>query len=336
MSRYYDIQILNPTTGALLKRYTSFTNGKSDPGALKVEMDVMVAAVDEPFGTSYVRVWGIGLKDISQASNLNNANISVSAGMQKGLPLANPQQAGPIVTGSVAQAFGNWQDTNMTLDLQIRVGSYNPSPNPPNLVFNWLKGQPLSTAILDTLQTAYPGSKVSISISPKLTNTETQVGFYGSPLTTSTPAANGALVQFGIALRRLTMPILGGSYPGVSIKRDGSTFSVYDGTVMPSTKALAFQDLIGQVSWNGPGTINFKTVMRSDISVGDVVKLPQGEVVLTTVQSYSQYSTIPTFQGLFQIKTVRHVGNSRGPSGNDWVTVFDAYGPVSAPSGSAH
>ena len=238
MSRYYDIQLSSPNTGALLKRYSSFTNAKSDPGALKVEMDVMVAAVDEPFGTSYVRVWGVGIKDISQASNLNNANISVSAGMQKGLPLANPQQAGPIVTGSVAQAFGNWQDTNMTLDLQIRVGSYNPSPNPPNLVFNWLKGQPLSTAILNTLQTAYPGAKVNINISPKLANTETQVGFYGSPTTTSPPAANGALTQFGTAFAQINYADPGWQLSGCQhqarrwcvycVRRDG--YAVYKDT----------------------------------------------------------------------------------------------------------
>jgi hypothetical protein len=40
---------------------------------------------------------------------------------------------------------------------------------------------------------------------------------------------------------------------------------------------------------------------------------------------YPQQQTLQvSFQGKFQIATVRHVGNFRQPTGDAWVTVFEA------------
>ena len=313
MSRYYDVVITNPTTGATLKRYTSFPNGVNDPAALNIELDIATAALDAPAGGAYIRVWGVPISDVSQAINLNNAQITVSAGMQAGLPLANPAQAGLIARGFVYQSIGFWEGTSQHLDIVIAAG-VGTLTHPRNVVFSWLKGQPFSAAIQTALQIAVPGSTVSTSVSPNLVASEDFHGFY-----TTIPQLAGVLQKF-------TKAMLGGSYPGVSIVFHDNKFSVYDGTVKPTLVAISYQDLIGQVSWSDPGTITFKTVLRADIQVGSMVKLPPGQVQFTT-QAQPQIAHGPIFQGSFSVVGVRHAGNFRGSTGADWVTVFEAVGP---------
>jgi hypothetical protein len=44
--------------------------GRSDPGALDVELDLPIGPFCLPMGGAFCRVWGVGLKDIGQASDL--------------------------------------------------------------------------------------------------------------------------------------------------------------------------------------------------------------------------------------------------------------------------
>src|SRR5579875_2215617 len=139
--RYYSIIISDPATGQVLvpdpvtrkftrvepgplaATYTSLAGnpalGVTLPGALNIELDVPVSPMSTPLAGSYLRVWGISLQEIAQWNDLQGKAIDVYAGMQKGLPLAKPQQAGLIFHGKIFQAFGNWQGTNQTLDLII-------------------------------------------------------------------------------------------------------------------------------------------------------------------------------------------------------------------------
>ena len=314
--RYYKIDITQPSGGASIKSYTSQVNGTNDPGALNVEMDVLVAPFAQPFGDSYVRVWGIDLQTIGQASDLNFKNITVYGGMAKGLPLANPKQAGILFQGAIRQAFGNWQGTSQTLDLLVGATGGDPVA-PQNIVFTWKKGQPMSAAIMATLAAAAPGFKLTINISPKLVFTEDVHGYYQS------------LTQFAQMIKNLSAQIIGSTYGGVDILINQNQFIVYDGTTQAAPKQIAFTDLIGQITWIGPGQISIKCVMRADILVGDYVKLPPGQIV-TTAQSFSQYRNGSIFQGVFQVFSVRHVGNFRQPDGSAWVTVLTAGGPISA------
>src|ERR1700752_2385438 len=122
--RFYDIKITDPKSGKLIQQFTSLnTLGQTIPGALNVELDIPVFRMAEPAGAAYVRVWGISIKDIGQAFDLNGKNIEVSAGMAKGLPLANPKQSGLILQGTIQQAFGNWQGFDQTLDFVVNVTS---------------------------------------------------------------------------------------------------------------------------------------------------------------------------------------------------------------------
>ena len=314
--RYYHIQVSDPASGKVLKDYTSYVNGASDPGALNVEMDIQVAPYDTPVGGSFVRVWGIPLTDIGQAADLNFKNIVVYGGMQKGLPLANPAQAGLLVSGVVNQAFGNWRDVDMTLDMILVAGttgsSSSPSPlAPTNLTQNWKAGTPLSAAIATTLATAFPKLTPKINISPNLVLAHDEPGFYGN------------LAQYAKYLNDVSKSIIGGTYEGVRVTIQENSFVVYDGTTTKTPVQIAFNDLVGQVTWKAPNVVNITTIMRADLHVGDYVKLPPGQIT-TTAASLSQYRQGSVFNGVFQITNVRHVGNFRADSGDYWVSVYDA------------
>ena len=313
--RYYQVEIADPTSGAIQRTFTSYPNGKTDPGALDMEMDIPVFNFASPGGSSFVRLWGIGLNDIAQASNFNPAGdgspgkrISVYGGMKKGLPLANSAQSGLLAVGTIVQAFGNWIGTDMTLDLFFSSG--DPSPGKPaNLAFSWPQGTTLATVIKQTLTQAFPGYTADVNISSSLVLNNDEAGFYGT------------LTQFAQWVQDISIKING--EPGVDITLNDTTFRVYDPTTNPNPKPIAFNDLIGQVTWRGIYTIQATCVMRYDIRVGDIITLPQGQTT-TTAQSYAQYRQKSAFSGNFQVSGVRHVGRFRNPSGEAWVTVIDA------------
>lgn len=312
--RYYNIAITDSSSNTTAT-WTSHPQGlmqPPDPGALNVELDIFSVALATAKTGSYVRVWGIPIQQIAQAFNLNNLSIVVSGGMGKGLPLANPAEAGILASGTIQQAFGNWIDTDMTLDLILMPGSV-PNAAPQNLTINWKAGTALSSAIQQTLNTAFPGYPQNIAISPNLVLNHDEPGFYGS------------LPQFAQYIKGVSQDIVGGSYPGVDIALTNRTVRVYDGTVAASPKQLAFTDLIGQPTWIEPGVVQATCVMRGDISVGDQVQLPPSLVTVTpaAMSAYSQARQGSIFQGTFVVSQVRHVGNFRNPGAQAWVTILN-------------
>lgn len=332
--RYYNIVLTDAAGGQAARQFTSFVGGQSIAGALNVELDIPVAPFATPSGDAYVRIWGISLADIAQASDLNNKAIAVYGGMQKGLPLANPAQAGLLVRGYVFQAFGNWIGTDQTLDLVIRAGSPptasagSAQPAQRNVILLWPAGTSLANALKVTLSTAYPGYTIEVNISASLVRPNDVVGVYPD------------LTTFAQYIKQATQAILGGAYAGVDILLTDKTISVYDGTSTSAGSStgkaantqIAFQDLIGQPTWIEPAKINFKCVMRADLKVGDTVTMPP---TLTTNSAQAQSSLLnqkATFQGGFQIVDLRHVGNFRQPDAASWVTVIDAaaLAPVNA------
>jgi hypothetical protein len=315
--RYYAVKIVNPVNKKVLRTFTSFKNNANDPGAPDVELDVPVTYYAIPSGNmggQFVRIWGISLADIGQASNFNGMTIEIYGGMQKGLPLANPKQSGLLATGIIQQAFGNWLGLDMTLDFVFTAGNAGPN-SPSNLTVQWKAGTPLSSVIDNTLRAAFPTYSRSINISPKLVLNHDEPGFYGT------------LVQFANYLNEISKSILGGTYRGVDVLLRENQFIVNDGTTKTTPKVIAFTDLVGQITWRSSATVSITCVMRADIQVGDYVKLPPG-LATTTAQSYSQYRSKSAFQGVFQINSSRHVGRLRNPNGNAWVTVYEASGPV--------
>jgi len=322
MSRYYDIQIFktaSDTTPYL--EYTSYPKtgsfAQNDPGALNVLMDMYVYTADAPISQASIQIWGVPLSTLMQANNLTGYVVRVYAGFQAGLPLNNPKQAGLILNGTIFQAYGNWMGTDMTLDLVV-VTSGALASDQSNIVFNWPAGTSFSSAVKSTLQVAFPASKVTVNVSSKIVTAYNRIGVYSS------------VAPFARTLKAITTQIVGGNYAGVNIVVLPNLILVYDAQSTSSTvTTLTYQDLIGQPTWIDSNTIQIVCPMRADLTVGDVIKMPTGLLgvpgaVVTTSASNPQARQTSVFQGNFQINQVHHMGNFRQPTGDAWVTIFNA------------
>lgn len=313
--RYYRIEIDGGPT------YTSFANGRNLPAALTVNFDIPVAPFASPMQNgAFIKVWGISLQDIAQAKDLTGKNIKVYGGFQKGLPLANPAQAGLLVQGYIFQSFGNAIGTEQSLDLIVMPGvgpaSGTNKRDPKNIVLNWKQGSSMADAVKNTLSVAYPGFTASININPKLVLLHDENGYYEN------------VSQFAAYINATSKAIIGGDYQGVDILLTEKAFSVYDGSQTSggtSAKTVDFKDLIGQPTWIESPSIQFKCPMRADIKVGDKVTMPKTNVTNTAQAQSSLVNQKVSFQGTFQIASVRHVGDFRQPSGDSWATVFNAF-----------
>jgi hypothetical protein len=288
--------------------------GVANPAALNIEFDISIINLADPANDSaWLRIWGLGLQDIGTASNLNGLNIAIYAGMSKGLPLANPSQAGLIMQGKILYAFGNWVGTSQTVEMNFQPGqTLGSATNPQNFPFSWPAGVPLATAIAQTLAIAMPGVTQNINISPRLALNYAITGWYQSAQ------------QFADFINEISSTIIGGTYNGVSITTNGQTVNVFDGTVAaPSVKAIAFPDLIGQPTWSGPATISVKTVLRADIHVGDTVSLPPSLVTVTAQgASFLALADKTAFSGKYYVAQAEHFGNFRQSDAESWATAY--------------
>ena len=310
--RYYRIEIDGGSTV-----FTTYDGTRTLPGALMVNLDIPVAPFAQPMGSAYVKIWGIARSMISQAKDFNNKTIKIFGGFQKGLPLANPAQAGLLVQGYIFQAFGNWILTEQSLDFMIVPGSppASASAPPPNIVLNWKKGTQLGDAIKSTLSTAYPSLTVKPpSLNAGLIAAEDQIGIFSDLQSFSkyVQAASAKLIN---------KP----TYTGVNLYIDGTSFTAYDGTSTPAVKSISFKDLIGQPTWIQSPSIQWKCPMRADIKIGDIVKLPPVQITNTTAAQTSLVNQQASFQGNFQVSSIHHVGSSRQATAESWASIFEAF-----------
>jgi len=324
--RYYKIDIDDGGTV-----FTSLNDdGSTNPAALQVEMDVPVAPYATPVGAAWVRVWGVPLQQVAQTKDLNNKSVKVFGGMARGLPLANPAQAGLLVQGTIFPAFANWIGTDQTLDLIIappfgtpggasgqQVGQgAPPGGQVANIVHNWKQGTPLSNAVQQALRTAFPNYTVNVNIGANLSLPRDDVGYYET------------MGQYASYIKDLSQKLNNSpTYIGVNVTVSGTTISVYDGSQSSGggagPTAIAFTDLIGQPTWLGLQTVQAKVVMRGDLQVGGQITLPPAQATVTA-ESFPQFRSSSAFQGTFTIIQLRHVGSSRQPDAASWCTIIDA------------
>lgn len=333
--RYYKIVITDPANGQVVTppgfnpgllggaTYTSFVNGQTLPGAWNIELDIPVIGQATPQGGGNLRVWGVSKAEIAQANNLAGKGIAIYGGMQKGLPLANPAQSGLLAQGYIFQSFGNWIETDMTLDLVIMPGSpasgSNPAgvgtlAKPANLVLNWKAGTPLAGALQSAIQTAFPGYTVKVNINAGIVRQNDEVGFFPT------------LEQLAQYARQTSRAIIKTQdYQGVDIVVGQNTIAVSDASAASnSSTQLQFQDLIGQPTWIEAPNIQIKAVMRADLAVGSAIKLPPTLITNTAQAAPSLVNQQVAFQGGFDIVSLRHVGNFRAPTADAWVTIIEA------------
>jgi hypothetical protein len=339
--RFYDITITDPTNADKKQIYTSWFNGKNDPGALNLILDAPVTTFSRPLGATMLELWGIPIQTISNANNLNNKIISVQAGFKPGLPLAtqaSEKQSGPIINGYILQAFGNWIGTNMTLNLVVVPGTPRQqtqtattagqqpatatnttrpplgSPTAPvDFHFNMPVGMSLRVAVENTLTTALPNFTRQIRISTLLSPGPRNF-------------VSRSLSEFAQTIKTLSRQLNSDiEYPGVDITlTPNNTLLVSDGTEEVKRIDISYLDLIGQPTWIEPLKIQFKCPMRADLQVGYNITLPKGRfygIQPSDPNLPRDYRFQSAQQGTFRIIELRHVGNFRQPDANSWVTV---------------
>ncbi len=331
--RRYRILITNPAIlppNNVVLDYTSTNpDGSDNTSALDISFDLPVTFHETPSNANgFVRVWGIPLSVIGQAQDLHGMAIQIYGGMSKSYPLNNPLQYGLLVTGTIFQAFGNWIGTDQTLDLTIRAGG-GTAEIPVNLVMTWPKGTPLQPALTNALNVAFPGIPISGTLNPNLVQGQNEQTFHQT------------LYQLGDHLLIRSKKIIAAYYAsihqvpppyyGVHILFRNNKITLFDGTTDGTSTIIpiVFTDLIGQPTWIGPNTIQLTCVLRSDLSPGMQIKMPQAfgspqTLVTTTVNSYAYVRQQSVFQGKMQVNLTRHVGAFRQPDAQSWVTVLDA------------
>lgn len=334
--RYYDIKVFktSDTSGEPYKQYSSLKNGVYNPGCLMVEFDIQRFGESTPKGETWITLWGISPKEMQQArQDMFGMTLKMEVGMSAGLPLAKGGKRGLVLQGTIWQVLGNWQGTELRMDLIVTAGpvsSTNPAPLAPiNLTLPWNKGMKLSVALAQCFQTL-GGYRFSVNVSDRLVNNYDSAMFCGS------------LTELATKLNALSKSVVkDAGYSGVEIAMvNGNEIRVFDNDFAhhqdkdPKKSAsnrrnnptqLKFTDLIGQPTWVRFGTVSIPCVMRSDIQVGDYIRMPKDSRPMIQASSYSQFRDDAAFTGDFRVSSVRMLGNSRQPDANSWVTVLEAY-----------
>jgi hypothetical protein len=337
------------TFSSLLPGKTKADDFGHNPGALQVEVDLPLTVYHLPAAKAnpFVRISGVSLSTINQAAQIVGKNVSIYGGFSKGLPLAHYDQAGLLTAGTVRQAIGNriGNETSLSIYLQPsaspganRTSGQATNPNtlpvpdtpdrPAPIIFQWSEGEPFPFAVQKALSVAFPKYQIKINVSPNLVWTgATTTGYFAT------------LTAFAQSINMMTRQILGGNLPdvtryaGVSIVVRAGTIEIEDGTSQKTTRLLDFYDLVGNPTYNEPERVQIVTAMRADINVNDYIRLPStarqivnpGSAINlykgTTATSSDGDALI--FHGTFRVDRLRHIGNSRDPNMQSWVTTFD-------------
>jgi len=314
--RYYDLSVYSiPTDTAparLIKRWTSYPDGVYDPGALNIQFDMSIVPYDTPTGGQTIVLEGVSLADLQQATEYTNYQIVLKAGMAQGLPLANPKQAGTIAQGFIFQSYPNWEGTEMSLSFVIYPSPYTIT-EPGNITLNWAAGTPLSGALEQSLKTAFPNTPISINISSNLVSSNNEQGYFAS------------LNDLASVLSGITQSLGHQVY----ITFQNGSIIVFDDTYAPPPLELSFTDLVGQPAWVDVNIMQVKLVMRADIQVGALIKMPKGlkqgpgSVIISGNSLPSSLKYKSAFQGIFQVIELRQIGNSRAADGTQWVSIIN-------------
>ena len=334
---------IKPVSGASQSgaQWTSQVGGQNDPNALDVAFDITLAVGNKSLPSSgHVQVFGIPLSVVSQASDFNNKRLQLYAGYGQGLPLANEQAPhyGLILDGWIRPCFGNWILNNLSVNFVVQPssttggskGGLGGPTDVKNIVHNMPSGTPLSTAIKNALSVAFPGASLNINISPKLVLNYPDWGFHQS------------LEQYGNYLKALSHSILGtpntSGYAGVAVAVQGNNIKVHDGTVKGSAIAIKYEDLIGQPTWIDLNTVQVTTVLRGDISPtgsGGTTQITLPQTLTTMTEQGASASlanggftglngNLLTFQGTWDVQSVRHIGRFRDPDWSAWCSIIEA------------
>lgn len=329
--RYYLLTITDPKTGkppvdASGNPIGPFDTSKTPGRGLHIEFDAMITGLDVVSSGTMLAIYGLPMDMLRQSVRLHGCQVSLIAGFQKGLPLANEFQQGEIIIGDIYSAYANWVGTNQSLNLII-----NPTirrlenGKPLRISDHGKKGERLGDVLTRALSKIYSRKKIICTVNKNLILPEDSPLEYGADIS-----------SLAIAVRSLSIAIMrDNSYRGVGITLQSDTIRIYDNTSVgwETPKAIQGYELIGQPTWSEPFVITFKCPLRGDLRCGDVVEMPQGMISgpsSVLMVNTSPYHALPKdnvfFSGKFQIISVRHIGAFLVADGDAWSTVYEAIG----------
>ena len=328
--RAYRIAItpVQPAGSTLMNPQIVYTTqsvfGADNYSALRLDIDAFQTWYHQPAGNNHIKLWGVDLNILGQNAGLNPmrdsnsknyryAAIEISVGMSKGLPYAQPTQFGQIIKGSILQAFSTWQGTEVGLDIIFVPSTTNPNV-PVNITVQWAKGQEMTQSVTQTLKTAYPGANIYGSFSSGLTLPEGATGQFTS------------LIAYSRKMNELSKIInKSPTYTGASIASTSKGFLLTDSEVISTGKTeILFTDVIGNLTWMDIATIQARVTMRGDLNIGDHITFQPNIPVNNIINNAAQFRDNLSFNGTFMINKLHHIGSSRQPNGDSWVTVIDA------------
>lgn len=329
--RYYDVRITDSQNNIVNNWHWSTLNsdGSMNANALLVDFDVLVYSSVIEYGQSTVTIHGVSLTDLKNANNMHGLTLTVSAGMAPGLPLATDlwRKSGVIFKGTIFQSVGNWIGTDMSITWLL-TPTATTLDTPGNYVLNWNAGQKLSDALSQTFSVALPNLGQDINISPDIVSPMKK----GSAVFTATTLHQLASFIDSWTLRHAPnsgfVGVNIGIAPSGTATSNKSVVKVWDGTNPPSPIQIQFEELIGQPVWYSTYQMEFISPMRADITMGDMVQMPQGledlpgivETSTSAFPSVNKYRSL--FTGQFFIVSARYLGNSRSPDGTQWAVTY--------------
>jgi hypothetical protein len=196
-------------------------------------------------------------------------------------------------------------------------GNIAPLSQPLNLIHNMMPGTDLSSAIQQTLSTAFPQANINVLISQGIKLGYQDAGMYQS------------LEQYADYIQKLSQSVLGtNSYQGIQLTSYNNTLTALDFTKPLSNGEISYLDLIGQPTWLTINKISVKVVLRGGLHVGTYVTLPQ------TLVNFAGADAVPpgnapdqrthiSLPGAYYVDKVLHIGDFRNPDGASWSTNYE-------------
>ena len=270
-------------------------------------------------GNRMLTIWGVDPAINSQVNNLNFAKITVYGGFDKGMPLSTmmaPLSTAPILTGIIFGAWGNFIGTQLYICLPI-ISMVGAQSQTPNLSLYGKAGTPLSTAIRNAFNIAFPKQDVVIDISSNLVLQQDM----NQSVCHSLEDFTYVVSQEAIRQMKSAHP----NYQGIKIGWKGTTLLVSDKVTPQGSKVvnITAAQLLGSPVWSTTGELQVTCPMRSDIQLLDTIKLPQTPTQQTAAGPVAAgIDPALTFDGSYQVIEIRHLGLSRSADALSWATIL--------------
>ena len=321
--------------GSAQKSQSLFSPGATNlAGALEIQFDIEVAPFDMMTSNSSLKIYNPPLFAMKNAFAYQGMEIEISAGFANyngaGLPLADPTTSGVIGRGQVVLCYGNFQGTDMCLDIAFAppLGAKGmqaiSKDSKFKFNFNWDKSTDLSTA----LKTAFTPSgikNINLNLTAPIDLQDKSVQIYANDIR-----------SFALSFRQKTQALMLPTYQGNRLigglgihQVDKETIDVVDYRRSDAVQVIHPQEIIGQPTvafTNDMWAVQSVHPLRADILLTGKniqLKVDNNRFVVTPSQIYSAKELLFDSQSLL-IQKIRHSGKFRDSSQSGWITTIES------------